>query len=145
MAKRGKRYQAIRALVQPGKLYPVDEALRILKESSKVKFIESVDVAIRLGIDPKKSDQQVRGATVLPAGTGKRVRVAVFARRARGPSRPLRLALMWSAWKTLPSACRAVTSISTWSSPPLMPCEWWANSDRCLARVDSCPIRRWVR
>ncbi|GIX34050.1 MAG: 50S ribosomal protein L1 [Lysobacterales bacterium] len=78
MAKKGKRYMALRALVQPGKLYPLEEALRILKESSKVKFVESVDVAVRLGIDPKKSDQQVRGATVLPAGTGKRVRVAVF-------------------------------------------------------------------
>jgi large subunit ribosomal protein L1 len=66
-------------VVQPGKVYSVDEALAILKQTSKVKFVESVDVAIRLGIDSRKSDQNVRGSTVLPNGTGKKVRVAVFA------------------------------------------------------------------
>jgi large subunit ribosomal protein L1 len=78
MAKISKRFKTMNGLVQPGKLYPIDEALKILKDSSKVKFAESVDVAVRLGVDPKKSDQQVRGSTVLPAGTGKSVRVAVF-------------------------------------------------------------------
>ncbi|HRQ65782.1 MAG TPA: 50S ribosomal protein L1 [Xanthomonadaceae bacterium] len=78
MAKITKRFKAMNGLTQPGKLYPIDEALKILKDSSKVKFAESVDVAVRLGVDPKKSDQQVRGSTVLPAGTGKSVRVAVF-------------------------------------------------------------------
>ena len=78
MAKMSKRYKAMSAKVAPGKLYGVDEALKILKDNSKTKFVESVDVAIRLGIDAKKSDQVVRGATVLPAGTGKQVRVAVF-------------------------------------------------------------------
>ena len=63
---------------QPGKLYGVDEALKIVKDNSKTKFVESVDVAIRLGIDAKKSDQGVRGSTLLPHGTGKTVRVAVF-------------------------------------------------------------------
>ena len=75
----GKRLKAIREQLEPGKAYSIDEALGLLKNSSKVKFTESVDVAIRLGVDPRKSDQNVRGSTVLPNGTGKTVRVAVFA------------------------------------------------------------------
>ena len=63
----------------PGKAYAIDEALQLVQGNAKVKFVESVDVAVRLGVDAKKSDQQVRGSTVLPAGTGKTVRVAVFA------------------------------------------------------------------
>ena len=65
--------------IEPGKAYAIDDALRIVKDNSKAKFNEAVDVAVRLGVDAKKSDQQVRGSTVLPAGTGKSVRVAVFA------------------------------------------------------------------
>jgi large subunit ribosomal protein L1 len=65
--------------VDPGKPYAIDEALKLIKDNSKAKFVEAVDVAVRLGVDAKKSDQQVRGSTVLPAGTGKSVRVAVFA------------------------------------------------------------------
>jgi len=78
MAKISKRYKALEATVVPGKAYALDEAIKILKDNSKVKFVESIDVAVRLGVDAKKSDQQVRGSTVLPAGTGKSVRVAVF-------------------------------------------------------------------
>ena len=63
----------------PGKAYAIDEALKMVKDNSKAKFNEAVDVAVRLGVDAKKSDQQERGSTVLPAGTGKSVRVAVFA------------------------------------------------------------------
>ena len=74
-----KRQKAIKAAVEPGKAYPIDEALKIIKGFTKAKFVEAVDVAVRLGVDAKKSDQQVRGSTVLPAGTGKSVRVAVFA------------------------------------------------------------------
>jgi len=74
-----KRQKAILAAVTPGKAYAFDEALKILKSATKAKFVESIDVAVRLGVDAKKSDQQVRGSTVLPAGTGKSVRVAVFA------------------------------------------------------------------
>ena len=74
-----KRQKAILAAVTPGKAYAIDEALKIVKTAVKAKFVESVDVAVRLGVDAKKSDQQVRGSTVLPAGTGKSVRVAVFA------------------------------------------------------------------
>lgn len=78
MAKASKRNKAIREQIEPGKVYVIDEALELLKKFSDVKFKESVDVAIRLGVDPRKSDQNVRGATVLPNGTGKTVRVAVF-------------------------------------------------------------------
>ena len=74
-----KRQKTILAATQPGKAYPIEEALKILKDNSKTKFVEAIDVAVRLGVDAKKSDQQVRGSTVLPAGTGKSVRVAVFA------------------------------------------------------------------
>ena len=73
-----KRFKAMQGLVEPGKAYPVDAALKILKDNSKTKFVESVDVAVRLGIDAKKSDQGVRGSSLLPHGTGKTIRVAVF-------------------------------------------------------------------
>ena len=65
--------------VTPSKIYQIDEAIKLLKELSNLKFIESIDVVIRLGVDPRKSDQIVRGATTLPAGLGKQVRVAVIA------------------------------------------------------------------
>lgn len=82
MAKLGKRLRAAKEKIVAGKIYAVDEALSLIKECSKVKFRESVDVAVNLGIDAKKSDQVVRGSTVLPHGTGKSVRVAVFAQGA---------------------------------------------------------------
>ena len=82
MAKLSKRMRAARAKLVPGKFYPVEDALGLLKELSGVKFRESVDVAVNLGVDPRKSDQVVRSATVLPHGTGKTVRVAVFAQGA---------------------------------------------------------------
>lgn len=79
MAKLSKRRVAIRERAPRGKLYPVDEAFSLLKELASAKFQESVDVSVALGVDPRKSDQVVRGATLLPNGTGKTVRVAVFA------------------------------------------------------------------
>ncbi len=78
MSNPGKRYVAAAKAVTHGKQYAIDEALKLVKDNAKAKFVESVDVAVRLGIDAKKSDQVVRGSTVLPAGTGKSVRVAVF-------------------------------------------------------------------
>lgn len=78
MAGKSKRNNAIHEQIEIGKVYGVEDALELLKKFSTVKFKESVDVAIRLGVDPRKSDQNVRGATVLPNGTGKTVRVAVF-------------------------------------------------------------------
>lgn len=79
MAKLSKRRKAILEKIEHGKQYPLDEALSLLKEVTGAKFAESVDVAVNLGVDPRKSDQVVRGATLLPNGTGKSVRVAVFA------------------------------------------------------------------
>ena len=79
MAKLSKRRRALNEKIELGKVYSVDDALNLLKELSTVKFSETVDVAINLGIDPKKSDQIVRGATTLPNGSGKDVRVCVFA------------------------------------------------------------------
>lgn len=79
MAKLSKRAAAIAQKIDRSKLYPVAEALTLVKETATAKFDESIDVAVQLGIDPKKSDQLVRGSVVLPAGTGKSVRVAVFA------------------------------------------------------------------
>ena len=79
MAKLNKRAAAIAAKIDRNKFYPVAEALALVKETATAKFDESIDVAVQLGIDPKKSDQLVRGSVVRPAGTGKTVRVAVFA------------------------------------------------------------------
>ncbi|KXS39989.1 MULTISPECIES: 50S ribosomal protein L1 [Modicisalibacter] len=82
MAKLSKRAQMIREKVDGTKVYSIDEAVALLGELSKVNFKESLDVAINLGVDPRKSDQVVRGATVMPNGTGKDVRVAVFTQGA---------------------------------------------------------------
>jgi large subunit ribosomal protein L1 len=82
MAKHTKAQKGRAGRFERGKAYPVDEALGLIKELAGAKFVESIDVAINLGVDPKKSDQVVRGSTVLPHGTGKTVRVAVFAQGA---------------------------------------------------------------
>jgi len=79
MAKISKRSKALRATVDRARLYPVDDAINLVKQNATAKFNESVDVAINLGVDAKKSDQIVRGSVVLPRGIGKSVRVAVFA------------------------------------------------------------------
>jgi large subunit ribosomal protein L1 len=82
MAKLSKRMQALRAKVDPTKTYPLADAVKMVKEGASAKFNESIDVAINLGVDAKKSDQLVRGSLVLPQGTGKTVRVAVFTQGA---------------------------------------------------------------
>ena len=82
MAKLSKRAKMIRERVESGKIYAADDAFLLLKRISTVKFTENVDVAVNLGVDPRKSDQVVRGATVLPNGIGKQVRVAVFTQGA---------------------------------------------------------------
>lgn len=89
MAKLTKRQKAIAARVEAGKQYGFEDAATLLAELSTTKFKESVDIAINLGVDPRKSDQVVRGATVLPNGTGKSVRVAVF---TQGPAAEAALA-----------------------------------------------------
>jgi large subunit ribosomal protein L1 len=78
MTVTAKRVKAWKSKIVPGKAYPIEEALGLVKEFAKAKFSESVDVAVNLGIDATKSDQQVRGSTVMPHGIGKTVRVAVF-------------------------------------------------------------------
>jgi len=80
MAKHGKKYRAGREKIDRVKHYKVEEGLTLLKETSYAKFNESVDIALNLGVDPKYSDQMVRGAVVMPHGIGKKVRVAVFAK-----------------------------------------------------------------
>jgi large subunit ribosomal protein L1 len=82
MAKLSKRMQGLTAQVDRNKLYAVDEALGLVKGAATAKFNESIDVAVNLGVDPRKSDQVVRGAVVMPRGTGKSVRVCVFAQGA---------------------------------------------------------------
>ena len=86
MASMGKRGRAIREKLGLSKLFKIDEALAFVKENANAKFVESIDVAINLGVDPRKSDQVVRSSTVLPNGTGKTVRVAVFAQGANADS-----------------------------------------------------------
>jgi len=82
MAKPSKRATAIRERIESGRVYGAEEAFSLLQELSAVKFVENIDVAVNLGVDPRKSDQVVRGSTVLPHGIGKQVRVAVFAQGA---------------------------------------------------------------
>lgn len=83
MARLSKRYRAMREKINRSQNYPIREALQLLKETASAKFDESVEVAVNLGIDPKKSDQVVRGSTVLPKGTGKKVKVAVITQGAQ--------------------------------------------------------------
>ncbi|WP_054286223.1 50S ribosomal protein L1 [Gulbenkiania mobilis] len=82
MAKLSKRMQSLRSTVDRNKLYTVEEAILMVKQAATAKFDESIDIAVNLGVDPRKSDQVVRGSVVLPRGTGKSVRVAVFAQGA---------------------------------------------------------------
>jgi large subunit ribosomal protein L1 len=82
MAKQSKRNKLIRERVERDRAYAAEEAFELLKSLSSVKFVENIDVAVNLGVDPRKSDQVVRGSTVLPHGIGKQVKVAVFAQAA---------------------------------------------------------------
>ncbi|MCY4471240.1 MAG: 50S ribosomal protein L1 [Kistimonas sp.] len=86
MAKLTKRAKIIAEKVEPGKLYAFDDAVKLLAELPKVRFRESVDVSVNLGVDPRKSDQVVRGSALMPGGTGREVRVAVFAQGANAQS-----------------------------------------------------------
>ena len=82
MAKRSKKYQEAAALIEKGKAYPIDEAVALVKKTSKVNFDASVDAVFRLGLDTRHADQQLRGAVVLPNGTGKTKKVLVIAKNA---------------------------------------------------------------
>jgi large subunit ribosomal protein L1 len=83
MAQKGKRYRKVEAIVDRAKLYPIDEGCRVLGKTASAKFDETVELAVGLGVDPRKADQNVRGSVALPHGLGKTVRVAVFARGAK--------------------------------------------------------------
>lgn len=83
MAKKSKRYQEAAKLIEKGKAYSIDEAVTLVKETSKVKFDAAIDVAFRLGVDPRQADQQLRGALVLPNGTGKTKKVLVITEGAK--------------------------------------------------------------
>ena len=83
MAKRSKRYQEAAALIEKGKAYPIEEAVALVKQTSKVGFDASVDAVFKLGVDPRHADQQLRGAVVLPHGTGKTKKVLVITQGAK--------------------------------------------------------------
>ena len=87
MARISKRKKAAREKIDSQKAYLIEDALALVKEFANAKFAESIDVSVNLGVDPRKSDQVVRGSTVLPNGTGKTVRVAVFAQGENAHSR----------------------------------------------------------
>lgn len=134
MAKLCKRMKALNAKVEANKLYTAVEALELIKETAVAKFDESVDVAVQLGIDPRKSDQAVRGAVVMPEGTGKTVRVAVFTQGAKAEE-ALAAGMISSVSTTSPPRSRPVSSTSTSSSPPRMRCALSASSARSSARA----------
>ena len=100
MAKLSKRAKALSAKVEANKLYPATDALALVKECATAKFDESVDVAVQLGIDPRKSDQLVRGSVVLPRGTGKPVRLRCSRRvpRLKKPRPPAPTSWAWKIW-----------------------------------------------
>ncbi len=83
MGKPGKRFAAIHKNVDPSRAYPVDEAIKVVKNNATAKFDESIEVSVNLGVDPRHADQNVRGVAALPNGTGKTTRVAVFAKGAK--------------------------------------------------------------
>ena len=113
MAKLTKKQKALQGKVDSNKLYALTDAIALVKDAATAKFDESIDVAVQLGVDAKKSDQVVRGAVVLPHGTGKIARVAVFAQGAR-LKKPRLLVLTWWVWTTWPLWSRPVTCLSTW-------------------------------
>jgi large subunit ribosomal protein L1 len=112
LANLSKRMKGVRGKVDHAKAYGIDDALKLVKETATAKFDESIDIAVNLGIDAKKSDQTVRGSVVLPAGTGKKVRVAVLHRVTR-PKRPATLAPTSWASTTSPPRSRKASWTST--------------------------------
>ena len=134
MAKMTKRAKALEGKVDRNKFYPVVDALTLAKTTATAKFNESIDVAINLGIDAKKSDQTVRGSVVMPSGTGKTVRVAVFAQGAKAEEAKAAGADV-SVSKTSRSASRAASWNSTSLSHRLTQCALLARSVKFSAHV----------
>ena len=130
MAKLTKRMREIAEKVDADKVYGIEEAVGLLNELSKTKFKESFDVSINLGVDPRKSDQVVRGATTLPHGTGKSVRVLPYLLKAIMPIKRQLLAPTSLVLRTLASRSRAATWTSTLLSQHQTPCVLSASSER---------------
>ncbi len=141
MAQLSKRVRAIRERVERGKLYPAEEAFALLKEVSQVKFAESIDVSVNLGVDPRKSDQVVRGSTVLPHGIGKTVRVAVFAQGAAADA-AAEAGADGSVSRIWPRNSRPGSLTTTSSSPRPTRCESSDSSVRSWVPVASCRTPR---
>ena len=118
MAKVTKRIAKAREGVDPNKAYSLSEAIALLKSKSAVKFDETVEVALNLGVDPRHADQMVRGVVNLPNGTGRTVRVAVFARGAKADEAKAAGADIVGAEDLVARSCRRARSISTAASPP---------------------------
>jgi large subunit ribosomal protein L1 len=130
MAKLTKKAKALQGKVDSTKLYPLDDALALVKDCATAKFDESIDVAVQLGIDAKKSDQVVRGAVVMPNGTGKTKRVAVFAQGAKAEEAKAAGADI-VGMDDLAAEIKAGKMTSTSSSPRRTPCASsvrWARS-----------------
>ncbi|OUD87456.1 50S ribosomal protein L1 [Clavibacter michiganensis subsp. michiganensis] len=143
MAK-SKAYRAAAEKIDPAKAYTASEAVELARETGSSKFDSTVEVALKLGVDPRKADQMVRGTVILPHGTGKTARVIVFATGPR-PRRPSPPAPTRSAATSSSRRWRAATRRST---PPSRRQSSWARSvvsARCSARVASCPTRRPAR
>lgn len=121
MAKLTKRQKAIAAAVEANKVYTLEEAVQVLNSLPAAKFKESLDISVNLGVDPRKSDQVVRGATTLPAGTGKTVRVAVFAQGAAAEAAKKQVQMLLDLM-TLLKAFKVEILISTWLLLLLMQC-----------------------
>ena len=128
----GKKYLEAAKLVEHGRVYAPDEAVELVKQTTTVTFDASVEAHLRLGVDPRHADQMVRGTVVLPHGTGKIVRVAVFA-RARRPRRPCAPAPTRSAATTWSRRSRPAGSSSTSRSRPRTRWAWSASSARSSA------------
>ena len=141
MTKRSKAYRAAAEKIQSGVLYTPAEAVALAKATSVTKFDSTVDVVLRLGVDPRKADQMVRGTVSLPHGTGKTARVVVFAQGERAeqssPRAPTRSAAMISSRRS-----QAVTPTSTPPSPPRTSWARSAVSAACSVPVASCPTPR---
>jgi len=134
MAGLSKRAKMIRERVESGKTYSADDAFVLLKELSSVKFVENVDVAVNLGVDPRKSDQVVRGSAVLPNGIGKDVRVAVFTQGANAEA-ATEAGAERVGMEDLAEEMKAGNLILTSSSLRRTPCALLANSVSCSARA----------
>ena len=105
MSKPGKRFTAAKATVNRDKLYTLEEAVKLVKDAAKAKFDETIEVALNLGVDPRHADQMVRGVCLLPNGSGRKLRVGVFAKGAK-PRKQRRPVPTWSAPRISSSRCR---------------------------------------